>query len=187
MSKITSRDIKSHQFLLCFKAGEEVSESRRCKEVDCQLQILEYYKDHVASFVDDIDMNRLRMSKSDLLRETKNSLTPWSGESVWRKYGEIKTFINNKVNFFLRQLLDPSFHLKSGWNMDRLRRELLVLLWKDRETEKEEEKRMESPSPGWTPKEALDILRTLLRCALNAPSSAPLTMPLTARSRSHSR
>ena len=126
MSKITSRDIKSHQLLLCFKAGEEVSESRRCKEVDCQLQILEYYKDHVASFVDDIDMNRLRMSKSDLLRETKNSLTLWSGESVWRKYGEIKTFINNKVNFFLRQLLDPSFHLKSGWNMDRLRRCITV-------------------------------------------------------------
>ena len=119
MAPYASRDVKKYQFLLCFKAGEEVNESRRCKEVECEALVLQKYNLHVASFVVDLELNPLQISASDLLREVLSSMVMWSGHSIWRKYGEIKSYINNKFNVVAKTLLNNDFSLKSGWNIDR--------------------------------------------------------------------
>ena len=120
---LTVNNIKTVQFLLVVRAGLAV-----IKNSEKSLDILHF--DSLLEFTAAVKNYRLDTAMSDIdksvFMRTKNFLNPSCkpsdahiGESVWRKFKDIRRYIANEMNSVFTQCL-PGDQLPSGKSMENI-------------------------------------------------------------------
>ena len=161
---LTVNNIKTVQFLLVVRAGLAVMENS-----EKSLDILHF--DSLLEFTAAVKNYRLDTAMSDIdksvFMRTKNFVNPsckpsdmHTGDSVWRKFKDIRRYIANEMNSVFTQRL-PGGQLPSGKSME----DILLLVRKDLWDQKEKtaaaknkEHKMKKFDTTWYPVEWLALL-----------------------------
>lgn len=162
-------DIKSHQYLCITKAGLAVSAERELSKELLEREIFEEFKAaidllDIPSELHGIDRNILHRSKNYIVKVCKDD-DYHDGESIWRKFGEIKRIvINDFTELYMKNL--PGGQLPSGIS----KAEIIEKTRKDVFLRQELSKNPKSTKPcpaNWMPKEWMVFL------TFGAPSNMP--------------
>jgi hypothetical protein len=117
-------DVKSKQYLLIARAGLAVPTQEMPIEQLWE-QILTQYEGHVAKFQFSGHLSGLK--KEVMFRRTKHlndekNIVPLeyfhNGMTLWRKYGEIKRYLQNTISSSWDSLMGPDGNIPSGKNLD---------------------------------------------------------------------
>lgn len=160
-------DVKSKQYLLIARAGLAVPTQEMPIEQLWE-QILTQYKGHVAKFQFSGHLSGLK--KEVMFRRTKHlndekDIVPLedihNGMTLWRKYGEIKRYLQNTISSSWDSLMGPDGNIPSGKNLDdMLLRTREISFMRDEESKEKRSKKKGGYSkeefakhPNWHPLE----------------------------------
>jgi hypothetical protein len=160
-------DVKSKQYLLTARAGLAVPTHDMPIEQLWE-QILTQRKGHVAKFQFSGHLSVLK--KDVMFRRTKHlndekDIVPLedihNGMTLWRKYGEIKRYLQNTISSCWDSLMGPDGNIPSGKNLDdMLLRTRVLSFMRDEEAKEKKSKKKGgynkeefSKYPNWYPLE----------------------------------